>query len=58
MSDWGTRAFVVAKEGTGANIARTPETETKAEGIYLFSSFLVLFTVDKFTIKNRYNTAC
>ena len=32
MSDRGTRALVVVKEGTGANTARTPDTETKLEG--------------------------
>ena len=33
MSDRGTRAFVVTKEGSGANTARTPDTETKVEGM-------------------------
>ena len=33
MSDRGTRTFVVAKEETGTNTARTPDTETKVEGI-------------------------
>ena len=28
----GTRVFVVAKEGTGANIVRAPDTQTKVEG--------------------------
>ena len=32
MSDRGTRALVVAKEGTGANTAGTPDTEPKVEG--------------------------
>ena len=27
MSDWGTRVLVAAKEGTGANTARTPDTD-------------------------------
>ena len=33
MSDRGTRAFVVRKEGSDANTARTPDTETKVEGM-------------------------
>ena len=32
-SDRWTRALVVAKEGTGANTARNPDTETKLEGM-------------------------
>ena len=33
MLDRGTRALVVAKEKTSINTARTPDTETKVEGI-------------------------
>ena len=33
MSDRGTRASVAVKEGTGANTAGTPDTETKVEGM-------------------------
>ena len=33
MLDRGTRALVVAKEETGINTARTPDAETKVEGI-------------------------
>ena len=39
MSDRGTRALVVAKEGTGANTARTPGTETKVEGMKIDNEF-------------------
>ena len=39
MSDRGTRALVVAKEGTGANTARIPDTETKVEGIKIDNEF-------------------
>ena len=39
MSDRGTRALVVAKEGTGANTARTPDTETKVEGMKIDNEF-------------------
>ena len=31
MLDRRTRALVAAKEGTGANTARTPDTETKVK---------------------------
>ena len=35
ISDWQTRAFVVAKKGTVANTAPTPDIETKVEGMNL-----------------------
>ena len=39
MSDLGTRVLVVVKEGTGANTARTPDTETKVEGMKIDNEF-------------------
>ena len=39
MSDRGTRALVAVKKGTGANTARTPDTETKAEGMKIDNGF-------------------
>ena len=42
MSDRGTRALVVAKEGTGANKSRTPDTETKVKGMKIDNEFLMI----------------
>ena len=39
ISDRGTRALVVVKEGTDANTARTPKTETKVEGMKIDNEF-------------------
>ena len=39
ISDRGTRALVVAKEGTGANTAQTPDTETKVDGMKIDNEF-------------------
>ena len=39
MSDCGTRALVVMKEGTGANTVQTPDTETKVEGVKIDNEF-------------------
>ena len=35
----GERALVVVKEGTGANTAQTPDTETKIEGMKIDNEF-------------------
>ena len=51
MSDRGTRASVAVKEGTGANTARTPDTETKVEGMKIDNEFSDLsndYTIQKF----------
>ena len=42
MSDRGTRALVVAKEGTGSDTVRTPDTETKVEGMKIDNEFSYL----------------
>ena len=42
MSDRGTRALLVAKEGTGANKSRTPDTETKVKGMKIDNEFLMI----------------
>ena len=39
MSDWGKRALVVVKEGTGVNTAQTPDTETKIEDLEIDNEF-------------------
>ena len=39
ISDRGTRALVVVKEGTDANTARTPNTEAKVEGMKIDNEF-------------------
>ena len=39
MSGRGTRALVVVKDGTGTNTARTPDTETKVEGMKIDNEF-------------------
>ena len=51
MSDRGTRALVVAKEGTGANTAQIPDTETKVEGMKIDNEFSDLsndYTIQEF----------
>ena len=42
MSDRGTRALVMAKEGTGSDTVRTPDTETKVEGMKIDNEFSYL----------------
>ena len=61
MSDRGTRALVVATEGTGANTARTPDTETKVEGMQIDNEFSDLnenYNVQEFEFEkgNNYPT--
>ena len=51
MSDRRTCASVVVKEGTGANTARTPDTETKVEGMKIdneFSDLSNVYTIQEF----------
>ena len=51
MSDRETRALVVVKERTGANIARTSDTETKVEGMKIDNEFSYLsndYTIQEF----------
>ena len=62
MSDRGTRASVVVKEGTGANTARTPDTETKVEGMKIDNEFSDLsndYTIQEFEFEkgNNYPSA-
>ena len=39
MSDRWTRVLVVVKESTGVNTARTPDTESKGEGMKIDKEF-------------------
>ena len=58
MSDRGTRALVAVKECTGANTARTPDTETKVEGMKIdneFSDFSNDYTIQKFEFEKGIN---
>ena len=58
MSDRETRASVVVKEGTGANTARTPDTETKVEGMKIDNEFSDLsndYTIQKFEFEKGIN---
>ena len=51
MSDRGTSALVVVKDGTDTNTARTPDTETKVEGMKIDNGFLDLsndYIIQKF----------
>ena len=51
MSDRRTCASVVVKEGTGANTTRTPDTETKVEGMKIdneFSDLSNVYTIQEF----------
>ena len=41
MSDRGTRALVVVKEGTSSITAQTRDTETRVEGMKLIASSLI-----------------
>ena len=58
MSDRGTRASVAVKEGTGANTARTPDTETKVEGMKIdnkFSDLSNAYTIQEFEFEKGIN---
>ena len=58
MSDRGTRASVAVKECTGANTARTPDTETKVEGMKIDNEFSDLsndYTIQKFEFEKGIN---
>ena len=58
MSDWGTRALVVVKEGTGANTARTSDTENKVEGMKIDNEFSDLrndYTIQEFEFEKGIN---
>ena len=51
MSDRRTCASIVVKEGTGANTTRTPDTETKVEGMKIDNEFSDLsndYTIQEF----------
>ena len=57
-SDRRTRALVVVKEGTGANTARTPGTETKLEDMkidYEFSDLSNDYTIQEFDFEKGNN---
>ena len=49
----GERALVVVKEGTGANTAQTPDTETKIEGMKIDNEFSDLS--NDYTIQEKGN---
>ena len=58
MSDRGTRASVAVKEGSGANTARTPDTETRVEGMKIDNEFSDLsndYTIQKFEFAKGIN---
>ena len=58
MSDPETRASVVVKEGTGENTARTPDTETKVEGMKIdnkFSDLSNAYTIQEFEFEKGIN---
>ena len=58
MSDRETHAFVVAKESTDANFARTSDTETKVEGMKIDSEFFYLsndYTIQEFECEKGSN---
>ena len=58
MSDQGTRALVVAKEGTGANTARASGTKTKVERMKIDNEFSDLskdYTIQKFLFQKVNN---
>ena len=58
MSDRGTRASAAVKEGTGANTAQTPGTETKAEGMKIdnwFSDLSNDYTIQEFEFEKGNN---
>ena len=54
----GERALVVVKEGTGANTAQTPDTETKIEGMKIDNEFSDLsndYTIQEFELEKGNN---
>ena len=58
MSDRRTRTSVVVKEGTGTDTARTPDTETKLEGMkidYEFSDLSNDYTIQEFDFEKGNN---
>ena len=58
MSNRGTRALVVVKEGTGANTGRTPDTETKVKGMKIDNEFSDLtndYTIQEFEFEKGIN---
>ena len=58
ISDRGTRALVVVKEGTGVNTARTPDTETNVEGMKIDNGFSDLsndYTIQEFEFEKGNN---
>ena len=58
MSDRETRTSAVVKEGTGANTARNPDTETKVEGMKInndFSDPRNDYTIQKFEFEKGNN---
>ena len=50
MSDRGIRALVVTKEGSSANTARAPDTETKAEGMKIDNDSTKDYTIQEFQL--------
>ena len=58
MSDRRTRTLVAVKEGTRANTTRTPDTETKLEGMkidYEFSDLSNDYTIQEFDFEKGNN---
>ena len=58
MWEQGTRALVVAKEGTGANTAPTLDTETKIEGLKIdneSSNLSMVYTIQEFEFEKGNN---
>ena len=58
MSDLGTRVLVVVKEVTGANTARTPDTENKVGGMKIDNEFSDLsndYTIQEFEFEKGNN---
>ena len=58
MSDRGTRALVVVKEGTGANTARTWDPESKVKGMKIDNEFSDLsndYTIQEFEVEKAHN---
>ena len=58
ISDRGTRALVAVKEGTSANTAGTPDTETKVEGMEINNEFSNLsndYTIQEFEFEKGNN---
>ena len=58
MSDRWTRVLVVVKESTGVNTARTPDTESKGEGMKIDKEFSDLsngYTIQEFGFEKGKN---